>query len=108
MNLQSLPVPYSRQAVNWAPTQLDESTCYQTSDSLPISTSYRIFRRTADAYTDFNWMFRHLPNRASTFNLYLRSTAGQADYGTLTSLECCNTCLAGSSHPISIGFRICG
>jgi hypothetical protein len=50
------PIPVRGLAVNRSPTQLDESTCYQTGDSLPISTSYRTFGSTVDASTDFNWM----------------------------------------------------
>src|SRR6266702_6433425 len=99
--LQSLPVPIRGQAVNGSPTQVDESTCYQTGDSLPISTSYRTFGRTADASTDFNWMLSHLPDRASTLNLDLRSISGQAGYELRTSIECCHTSPAGDSHPIS-------
>src|SRR6266702_5790893 len=104
--LQSLPVPIRGQAVNGSPTQVDESTCYQTGDSLPISTSYRTFGRTADASTDFNWTLSHLPGRASTFNLDLRSVSGRAGDELRTSIECRHTGPPGDSHPISIGFRI--
>jgi hypothetical protein len=102
------PIPVRGLAVNRSPTQLDESTCYQTGDSLPISTSYHIFGRTADTSVDFNWMLATCQTGLQPSTLIFNPSPDEPAMNFGLRLDVATRVQAGDSHPISIGFSTYG